>query len=152
VKVSFANRLDDSLWRIVRRKWRERAAERSATDHSNSRLSVIEAELQSGQSPMELTEFPLRDPEASGFEWSKPAIGRADGDDDVTALIVPRMPHHVAPRRSPSPSLSLFIPLSDSLFTLLPVALLAWVRTISGYAGEKILLLIYFFFAIFPRW
>lgn len=27
---------------------------------SNSRLSVIEAELQSGQSPTELAEFPLR--------------------------------------------------------------------------------------------
>jgi len=51
---------------------------------------------------MKLAEFPLGDPEAGGFEWSGSVIGRADGDDDVTALIVPRMPHHVAPQRSPS--------------------------------------------------
>lgn len=74
---------------------------------------VIEAELQSDQSLMELVEFPLGGPEAGGFEWNRPAIGRADGDDDVTALIVPRMPHHVLPedhtagsRFNPFPSFS----------------------------------------------
>jgi len=119
------DRLGSSPGRIARRKRRERYAVPSASDGSNSRLSVIEAELQSGQSPMELAEFPLGGPEAGGFEWSGSAIGRVDGDDDVTALIVPRMPHHVAPRRSPflprfalSPSdlsILLFLPSCSSL-------------------------------------
>ena len=47
--------------------------------------------------------------EAARFEWSYPPIGRIHSD--VTALIVPRTPHHVAHRTSLSP----FLPLSLSL-------------------------------------
>lgn len=47
--------------------------------------------------------------EAARFEWSYPAIGRIHSD--VTALIVPRTPHHVAHRTFLSP----FFPLSLSL-------------------------------------
>jgi len=81
----------------------ERAVEQRASNRSNLRLSVIEAELQSGQSPIELAEFPLgsrgwRVWMEQLYDW----LGLADGNDDVITLIVPRMPHHVAPRRSSS--------------------------------------------------
>ena len=64
--------------------------------------------------------------EAARFEWSCLAIGWPDSD--VTALIVPRTPHHVAHRRFLSPSfsssplrLSLSLPLfSPSLFLFFP--------------------------------
>jgi len=84
---------------------------------------------------MELAEFPLGGPEAGGFEWSGSAIGRVDGDDDVTALIVPRMPHHVAPRRSPvSPFLP---PICPPLSTLVLVPPLAWLLLAQLLTGQE---------------
>lgn len=81
---------------------------------SNSRVSVIEAELQSGKSPMELDELPLG---GRGCQvWMEPgphwSIAR-----DVTALIVPRTPHHVALRTLLCPSSTLSL-CPDFAFTL----------------------------------
>lgn len=96
---------------------------------------------------MKLAEFPLGDPEAGGFEWSGSAIGRADCDDDVTALIVPRMPHHVAPQRSPSAFHPQFSPGSLPLSSCLSLST-GLGKVLTGYSGKKKILLLYLLSAL----
>jgi len=87
---------------------------------------------------MELAEFPLGGSEAGGFEWSGSAIGRVDGDDDVTALIVPRMPHHVAPRRSPFLPRFALSPSDLSILLFLPLcSLLHWPGWNTAYRTHR---------------